>query len=55
VDEISVTEEKVVFIIEAKRTSVGQAMKQILLATKGANVELRRGIVSDDTRNYGSI
>ena len=36
VDEISVTEEKVVFIVEAKRTYVGQAMKQILLSLQGA-------------------
>jgi len=36
VDQISVTEEKVVFIIEAKRTPIGQAMEQCLLSLKDA-------------------
>ncbi|KAH8148459.1 uncharacterized protein LAJ45_07562 [Morchella importuna] len=34
VDLVSVTEEKFIFIVEAKRSSLGQAMKQCLLAMK---------------------
>ena len=34
IDEISVTEKKFVLIVEAKRSSLGEAMKQYLLAIK---------------------
>lgn len=36
IDLISVTKDKFVLVIEAKRTSVGEAMKQLLLAMKDA-------------------
>jgi len=45
VDEISVREEQVVFIVEAKRTCVGQAMKQILLSLKDARDNIGGGVV----------
>ena len=45
VDEISVTEDKTVFIIEAKDEFVGQAMRQILLAMKDARGNGGGGVV----------
>ena len=45
VDEISVTEEKAVFIIEAKEGFFGQGMKQILLAMKDAGDNHCGGVV----------
>lgn len=63
VDEISVMEERVAFTIEAKRSSVGQAMRQILLAMEGARQQWwrcclwprhdRRDLANADLRRGG--
>jgi len=44
-DRVTITEEKSVLIIEAKRSSIGQAMTQILLAMKDARDNNAGGII----------
>ncbi|RPB27122.1 hypothetical protein L211DRAFT_780111, partial [Terfezia boudieri ATCC MYA-4762] len=46
-DYITVTEEKLVLIIEAKKASMGQAMKQILLSLKDARDNNKGSTVYD--------
>ena len=45
VDQVAITEEKSVLIIEAKRASIGQAITQILLAMKDARDTNSGGII----------
>ena len=45
VDEIALAEDKAVLVIEAKRTSTGQAMKQIMLSLKDARDNNQAGTV----------
>jgi len=45
IDEIEITEENYIFIVEAKRDSLGKAMGQCLLAMKGMGDSNHGGIV----------